>query len=266
MYRNHASLGMLLARMRQAERYSAVLESLASEGSVDVAGLAGRLGVSASTVRRDLQQLEEQRMLSRTHGGAVALGVLYELPLRYKAARREQEKKRIAASAATRVADGMIVGLTGGTTTTEVARALLDRRAVTIVTNALNIAGELAIRAELKLVVTGGTARTESYELVGPLAQQALEGINLDIAFIGVDGISVASGLTTHHEIEAGTNRSMIQRARHVVVVADSSKLDHAAFAQICPLQRVHELITDEAASSEAIRAIADAGVAVTVV
>jgi DeoR family transcriptional regulator, aga operon transcriptional repressor len=252
--------------VRQAERFSAVLETLAADGTVDVGALADRLGVSASTVRRDLQLLEEQRMLTRTHGGAVAHDVLYELPLRYKAARKQEEKRRIAADAAMRVPDGAVVGLTGGTTTTEVARALVERRAITVVTNALNIAGELAIRADLKLVVTGGTARTESYELVGPVAEQALEGINLDITFVGVDGISVSSGLTTHHEIEAGTNRAMIRRARHVVVVADSSKLDRAAFARICSLADVDELITDIGASAEAIRAIFDEGVAVTVV
>jgi DeoR family transcriptional regulator, aga operon transcriptional repressor len=251
--------------VRQAERFSEVLESLAADGSLDVVATAERLGVSASTIRRDLQVLEEQRMLTRTHGGAVAHDVLYELPLRYKAARKQEEKRRIAANAAMRVDDGAVVGLTGGTTTTEVARALVERRAITVVTNALNIAGELAIRADVKLVVTGGTARTESYELVGPVAERALEGINLDIAFVGVDGISVASGLTTHHEIEAGTNRAMIRRARHVVAVADSSKLDRAAFAQICPLAEIDELITDADAAPDVIRGIADDGVAVAV-
>lgn len=250
--------------MRQAERLSAVLESLASDGAVDVTALVERLGVSPATVRRDLQLLEEQRMLTRTHGGAVAHDVLYELPLRYKAARHQEEKKRIAAAAATRVADGAIVGLTGGTTTTEVARSILDRRGITVVTNALNIAGELAIRGDLKLVVTGGTARAESYELVGPVAEQALERINLDLAFVGVDGIAIASGLTTHHEIEAQTNRTLIERARHVVVVTDSSKLGRVAFAQICSLDAVDELITDAGAAAEAIREISDAGITVT--
>jgi DeoR family transcriptional regulator, aga operon transcriptional repressor len=250
--------------MRQAERVAAVLELLAAEGTVDVSALVDRLGVSAATVRRDLQLLEEQRMLSRTHGGAVAHDVLYELPLRYKAARHQVEKQRIAAEAATRVADGAVVGLTGGTTTTEVARAILDRRGITVVTNALNIAGELAIR-DLKLVVTGGTARSESYELVGPVAEQALERLNLDVAFVGVDGISLEAGLTTHHEIEAHTNRTMIERARLVVVVADSSKLGRVAFAQISPLVAVDELITDEAAPAATIRELTEAGVAVTV-
>src|SRR6266496_2028634 len=195
--------------MRQAERLEAILEWLSGAGSVNVTDISEELGVSAATVRRDLNLLERQRLLGRTHGGAVAQGVLYELPLRYKSARHKEEKLRIAREAAARVADGHAVGLTGGTTTTEVARALVDHQRLTVVTNALNIASELAVRPNLKLVVTGGVARSESYELVGPLAEQSLAGVNLDAVFLGVDGISLAAGLTTHHEVEAHTNLAL---------------------------------------------------------
>jgi DeoR family transcriptional regulator, aga operon transcriptional repressor len=251
--------------MRQTDRLSSILESLAADGAVDVTELSESLGVSAATVRRDLQLLERQHLLTRTHGGAVGHDVSYELPLRYKGARHQTEKVRIAAEAATRVSDGAVVGLTGGTTTTEVARAILDRHGITVVTNALNIAGELAIRADVKLVVTGGTARPESYELVGPVAEQALDRLNLDVAFVGVDGITVEAGLTTHHEVEAHTNRTLIDRARHVVVVTDSSKLGRVAFAQIAPLDVVDELVTDDGAGPDAIRDLTEAGVDVTV-
>jgi DeoR family transcriptional regulator, aga operon transcriptional repressor len=252
--------------MRQSERLSAILEALANDGSVGVADLATQLDVSAATVRRDLEFLEHQRMLTRTHGGAVAQGVLYELPLRYKSARHQEEKKRIAAEAASRVADGVAIGLTGGTTTTEVARAVIDRQRLTVVTNALNIASELAIRPNLKLVVTGGYARPESYELVGPLAEQALAGLNLDVVFLGVDGISSTAGITTHHEVEAHTNLALIERARHVVVVTDSSKIGLVAFAQICPIDRVHEVITDAGADRGLLAELREAGVDVVTV
>jgi DeoR family transcriptional regulator of aga operon len=252
--------------MRQSERLSAILEALANDGSVGVADLATELDVSAATVRRDLEFLEHQRMLTRTHGGAVSQGVLYELPLRYKSARHQEEKKRIAAEAASRVADGVAIGLTGGTTTTEVARAVIDRQRLTVVTNALNIASELAIRPNLKLVVTGGYARPESYELVGPLAEQALAGLNLDVVFLGVDGISPTAGITTHHEVEAHTNLALIERARHVVVVTDSSKIGLVAFAQICPIDRVHEVITDAEADRDLLAELREAGVDVVTV
>ncbi len=250
--------------MHQPDRLSAILEQLSRNGSVSVADLAGSFSVSVATIRRDLQLLEQQRLVGRVHGGAVASGVLYELPLRYKAARQQEEKRRIALAAAQLVADGMTVGLTGGTTTTEVARSLVERSGLTVVTNALNLASELAVRSNLKLLVPGGVARPESYELVGPIAEAGLDGLNLDLAFLGVDGISVKAGCTTHHEVEAYTNRALIERASRVIVVADGSKLGRVAFARICTVAEAQELITDRGADPLEVGALEDAGLAVS--
>jgi DeoR family transcriptional regulator of aga operon len=252
--------------MQQADRLGAIMERLSLDGSVNVVEIARDLEVSAATVRRDLRLLEDQRLLGRIHGGAVPQGVLYELPLRYKSTRQPEQKRRIAREAATRVLDGWAIGLTGGTTTTEVARALVDRPRLTVVTNALNIASEIAVRPNLKLVVTGGVARAESYELVGPIAEASLEGLNLDMVFLAVDGISPEAGLTTHHEIEAGTNRALIERAGRVTVVADSSKIGKVAFARICTVADIDELITDDGADRAAVAALEDRGVTVTTV
>ena len=176
--------------MHRAARLSAILERLADGGSVTVADLVDDLDTSAGTIRRDLVMLEQQRLLARTHGGATAHAVSYELPLRYKGVRYAEEKRRIAREAAAQVSEGMAIGLTGGTTATEVARALADQQKLTIVTNALNIASELAIRPGIKLITTGGVARSQSYELSGPIAEASLTGLNLNVAFIGVDGIT----------------------------------------------------------------------------
>src|SRR5665647_1829178 len=253
--------------MRQEDRMGLILEELAGGGSVGVAEIAAKLGVSTASIRRDLQLLEQQRLLSRTHGGAVANSTAYELPLRYRGGRRRDEKRRIAAAAAARIGDDVAsVGLTGGTTTTEVARRLADRQGLTVVTNALNIAAgddELDVGAQGEL---GGAARSESYELVGPLAEATLEGMNLDLAVVGVDGITVAGGLTTHHDIEAHTNRVLIGRARHVIVVADGSKVGCLAFARICDVSSVHELITDASAPAPELQRLADAGIVITTV
>ena len=252
--------------MRQEERLSQILEKLADGGSVGVAELAADLGASTASIRRDLQLLEEQRLLSRTHGGAVANSTVYELPLRYRGGRHSTEKRRIAAAAALRVDETVAtLGFTGGTTTTEVARQLADRTGITIVTNALNIASELAMRPDLHLIVTGGAARSESYELVGPLAEATLEGINLDLAIVGVDGITASGGLTTYHHIEAHTNRVMIERARRVIVVADGSKVGRLALERICAVGSVDELITDDSAPAEELRHLERAGVAVAI-
>ncbi len=238
-----------------------ILERLALSGSVAVGPLAEALGVSSATIRRDLELLDSQRLMTRTHGGAVARGLLYELPLRYKAARHQEEKLRIALAAAEHVPEGGAVGLTGGTTTTEVARAIADRPGLTIVTNALNIASELAIRPNLKLVIPGGVARSESYELVGPLAEASLQTLNLGVVFVGVDGIALGAGLTTHHDVEANTNRLLIDRAQRVVVVADSSKLERVTFARICGVDRVDVLITDDKAPAAMLKALEHVGV-----
>ena len=153
--------------------------------------------MSQATIRRDFDQLAQQQMITRTRGGAVVNGVSYDLPLRYKSAKHASEKQRIGAAAAALVAPAMVVGLTGGTTTTEVARALAarpdlsgagaDGPQLTIVTNALNIANELIVRSRMKIVVTGGVIRPQSYELVGPLATGILRELTLDMAFLGVD-------------------------------------------------------------------------------
>jgi DeoR family transcriptional regulator, aga operon transcriptional repressor len=252
--------------MHKSARLSAILEHLATGNAVDVSGLAKELDASPATIRRDLATLERQRLLERTHGGAVAHAVSYELPLRYKGVRFAEEKRRIAAAAAGRVTEGMAVGLTGGTTATEVARALADRPRLTIVTNALNIAAELGVRPNIKLIVTGGLARSQTYELSGPIAEASLAGLTLDVAFIGVDGVDAKAGCTTHEEVEAHTNQVMIRHAQRAVLVADSSKIGKVTFARICPARDVDELITDRGADPVAVRALTDAGVQVTLV
>ncbi|HVX43534.1 MAG TPA: DeoR/GlpR family DNA-binding transcription regulator [Mycobacteriales bacterium] len=241
----------------RAERLNAVLDHIAEHGSVDVLGLAARLGVSGATIRRDLQSLHEQGLLVRTHGGAMASNLSLELPMRYKMAHHHPEKRRIGAAAAGLVADGAVVGMTGGTTTTEVARSLAERDNITVVTNALNIAAELVLRPNIRLLVIGGKARHASYELVGPTAEKMLTEYHFDIAFIGVDGLTVAEGCTTHDEMEAHTDLAFIRQAQRNVVVTDSSKVGKIRFAKICDLAAIDDLVTDsdlEPSDAEALR------------
>jgi DeoR family transcriptional regulator, aga operon transcriptional repressor len=251
-------------------RWNELLELLATAGQLQVEDAAKALGVSAATVRRDFDELAGQQMLTRIRGGAVAQGVTYDLPLRYKSEKHPSEKQRIAAVAADLVHPGQVVGLNGGTTTTEVARALATRSdlatgtqgpAVTIVTNALNIATELAVRQHIKIVTTGGVARPQSYELTGPLATGVLEQIALDIAFIGVDGIDATAGATAHHEGEASINQLMSRHAARVIIVADSSKAGRRAFARICTAREIDTLVTDSAIPDEAVTQLKDAGI-----
>ncbi|MFJ9019713.1 DeoR/GlpR family DNA-binding transcription regulator [Streptomyces sp. NPDC102259] len=256
--------------MSRDARWKALLELLVERGRLDVEAAAAELAVSAATIRRDFDQLAEQQMLLRTRGGAVVHGVSYELPLRYKTARQASEKQRIARAVADLVAPGEAVGLTGGTTTTEVARALAVRDdltsgspALTVVTNALNIAAELAVRPQFKIVVTGGVARAQSYELVGPLADGVLGQITLDVAVLGVVSFDATHGAAAHDEAEAAVDRLLCERAERVVVAADSSKLGRRAFARICAADAVDTLVTDTAADAAAVERFEEAGIRV---
>ena len=250
--------------MKRAERLDGILARLASDGSVSVSELTKSLGTSSATVRRDLKLLEQQKLLSRSHGGAVRNGLLYELPVRYRGGQHAAEKERIADAAVERIGDAQTIGLTGGTTTTAVARHL-RHRALTVVTNAVNIASELVISETIRLVVTGGVARPQSYELIGPLADSTLEGLNVDVMFLGVDGITSA-GATTHDEIEAQTDRKMVERAARVILVSDSSKIGRSALSSICPLAQIDELITDVDAAPAGLEPLRAAGVKVALV
>ncbi|MFE5003597.1 DeoR/GlpR family DNA-binding transcription regulator [Streptomyces sp. NPDC056696] len=259
--------------MSRDARWKSLLELLVERGRLDVEEAAAELGVSAATIRRDFDQLAEQQMLVRTRGGAVVHGVSYELPLRYKTARNASEKERIAKAVAELITPGEAVGLTGGTTTTEVARALAVRPdlasgspALTIVTNALNIANELAVRPQFKIVVTGGVARPQSYELIGPLADGVLSQITIDTAVLGVVRFDVAHGAAAHDEAEAAINRLLCERAERVVVAADSSKLGQRAFARICSTERIGTLVTDSAVDAATVERFEEAGVKVLAV
>lgn len=257
--------------MKRAARLNAILDLLAADGEVTVDDLVERFGASAATTRRDLDSLAEQRLLTRTHGGAVAHSVAYELPIRYKSHLRTQQKESIAQAAAALVAPGMVVGLSGGTTTTAIAAALAAREdlaagpGITVVTNAVNIAAQLATRPDIKVVVTGGVIHSRSYELVGPFVEQLLRGVRLDIAFIGVNGMDAAAGATTQDEREAAVNRMMAERARRAVVVTDSSKIGTVAFAAVGGAELFPVLLTDDGADAASLAALRAAGFEVVV-
>lgn len=260
--------------MTQQQRLNALLDLVTERGNISIAELSGVLDVSHATVRRDLATLAEQRLITRTHGGATALGASYELPLQYKIARQAEAKLAIARATAELVAPGEVVGMNGGTTTTEVARTLARAErfvrgngdlGLTIVTNALNIAYELSVRPQVKIVVTGGVARRQSYELVGPLTAASLSSVALDVAILGVDGLNGHFGATTIHESEAEVSRDFADAAKRTVVVADSTKMSRSVFARIFPLSRIDLLVTDIAPPAELATALAEANVQVIV-
>jgi DeoR family transcriptional regulator of aga operon len=255
-------------------RLNALLAMLAEQGKVEVDDAVRQLGVSPATVRRDLVHLHEQGMATRTHGGAVAKAISYDLPLRFKSSRAPEEKARIGQAAASLIQPGATVGLNGGTTALEVGRALAvkaesaDKAALglTVVTNAINLASELLVHQHRRGGVTGGMVRARSFELFGPLASKVIAELAIDTLFLGVNGFDPEFGASAYSDAEAQTNSDMVAAAKRCVVVADSSKIPARAFARICPPSAVDLLVTDSAIDPAVAARINDAGIEVMAV
>jgi len=249
------------------ERRRAILEMLDRDGRLLVADLARRFHTSQVTIRKDLEVLHEQRRLHRTHGGALPARerALDDPTLREKEQLHRREKVLIAAAATRMVQRGQVVVLDSGTTTTAIARGLRDFQSLTVVTNAVNIAAELA-GTPIEVILTGGTLRKNSFSLVGPMAEDTLRHLNADLLFLGVDGFDVRYGLTTPNLLEAQVNRVMIEVARRVVVVCDSSKFGRRSLSLIAPTSTIHEVITDRRIPKPDLRALKKAGAEVTLV
>src|SRR5258705_8431733 len=177
------------------ERAKRILRELLHDGAVSVEHLANRLKTSTSTVRRELAELEKAGLLRRTHGGAIRVEPMLYEPFRHLSSFSAQEqlhageKRRIGLAAAEIIRDGEIIALGAGTTTTQLARSIRHRKGITVVTSAVNIAMELSHRADLKIIVTGGTISGDWFALTGPTAISAVGGKCFEKNFIGGDGI-----------------------------------------------------------------------------
>ena len=247
------------------ERKLRILELVEQRRAIRVRDLSSRLRASVASIRRDLDDLERSGRLRRTHGGAVSNeAAAFEPSLAEKADQRSSAKTAIATAALRLIEANTTILLDAGTTTLQIARQLKKRQDVKIVTNAPNLATELA-EAKVDVLVTGGTLRPRTMALVGPLAENALAGLHVDKLFLGANGVDLAKGVTTPNLVEAETKKAMLQCAKEVVLVVDSSKLGEVTFAQVCTLERLHRFITDDGASPQVLKAIAKRGVEVIV-
>jgi DeoR family transcriptional regulator of aga operon len=236
-------------RLLVEERRRKILDLVEKHARVTVNDLVKRFGVSAVTVRGDLDTLSRSGSVIRSHGGALKrVGALQDVPINVKETLHHGEKVRIGHAAAQMIRDHEIVILDSGTTTAEVARHIkfLKLKSLTVITNALNIAMELANLPHVRVIMIGGILRQMSYSLVGPHAEHALKGLSADRVFLGVDGLDLEIGLTTPDVLEAQLNAMMIEVAREVIVVADSSKFARRNLSVIAKLDCVHKVITDD--------------------
>lgn len=234
------------------KRRQLIVEQLLQHGSVHVGDLVERHGVSSVTIRADLNHLETQGLVTRNHGGASLLRVPpQEHDIREKDTLNLPLKDAIGARAAQLVKPGDNIILDSGSTTMMLARHLRDQRDVTVMTNGLNIAWELAQAPGVTLRLTGGLLHQPSLSLHGSQAEASLHSFGFDTLFLGVDGLDLQFGLTTHHEPEAILNHRMVERSRRIVVLTDSSKFGKVSLHRIAKLDELHAVITDAGISDE---------------
>jgi len=242
------------ARLLTEHRRRNLLDLVDQQGQVTVADMVKRFAISAVTVRSDLDALASLGAVVRSHGGAVRrLEATQDYPLRTKETLHREEKVRIGRAAAELVQSGETIILDSGTTTAEIARHLkrMKTQPLTVITNALNIAMELADLPGVSLIMIGGLLRPVSCSFVGPQAEAMMNEFHANRLFLAVDGFDLESGPSTPDVLEAQLNNVMIRSAREVNVVTDFSKLGRRSVSRIGPYDRIRRLITDNRAPQE---------------
>ena len=247
------------SRETQQQRTHFILTSLQETGSVVVEDLAEQLKVSVVTIRRDLDQLEQQGLLQRTHGGAVSIEPLFYEPFKKdrsfldQVERQANEKRRIGRAAAAMILPGETIAITPGTTTAEIIRGLPLNGKITVVTNTANIPMELSKRKDVNVFVTGGHLHGEWFSLVGPTAIRSLENMLIHTMFVGADGVDPKWGVSCFSSDEAELNSTMVRLSRRHIAVVDHTKLNVVANYRICEIGILTTLITDTGATDEMI-------------
>lgn len=255
------------SQMLIEERRQYIVKLLQKHGRVLVEDLSGSLGISRITIRKDLDYLQGQGLLLRTHGGALLPGdgALSDPSLQEKEGRHSQEKQRIAMAAVDLVQEGQCILLDSGTTTTAIAKALKCFSHLTVITNAVNVAAELS-GTNFEVLLTGGSLRKNSFSLVGPLAEDMLREMHADILFLGVDGFDLEVGLTTPNVMESRVNRAMVKASSLVVAVCDSTKFNRRSLSKIVDATAIHHVITDAGLAPETADALRTLGIKLTLV
>lgn len=248
-------------------RRDLIIDELRRQDEVTVSHLSELLGVSDVTIRKDLQQLEDQGYLTRVRGGAVFSG-RGQLELRF-AARQQlalDEKRRLAARAAQYVHPGATIFLDGSTTVFQMTRLLRHVQGLTVITNGLYAALELSFAPEITTIVVGGILRKQSSSLVDLLTPELLRRLHVDVAFVSCRGFTAEHGLMESDLREAQLKRSMGQSAQQVVALVDHSKIGHVYIASSLLPEEIDTLLVDQGIDAETHRSLTDAGVAVEVV
>ncbi len=231
--------------MRAAERQIEIHNAIRSQEFIDAAALASKLGVSESSIRRDLMELEQQGMVRRVRGGAISLQVQKESRgVGWVPSRAREEKQRIGKAAAALLEEGQTLIMDGGSTVAEVARQLLGH-SLQVITNSILIAQIFYDSKSVELTLTGGYLYPRLGVLLGPICEEMLTRVAADVLVMGTGGITEA-GLSNTNTLVVGSERKMIEVSRRVMVVADYSKFGRQTMAHLTPLEAVDVIVTDQ--------------------
>ncbi|MCR8642457.1 DeoR/GlpR family DNA-binding transcription regulator [Paenibacillus sp. N1-5-1-14] len=229
-------------------RRTQMMNLLKQQGKITITEIIERFDVSEATARRDLDLLDRKGELIRTIGGALYEGMstVREVAFSEKSQKLWLEKEAVARKASELIEEGDSICLSGGTTTYLIAKQLKSRQGITVVTNAVNIAMELADSEGIQVVVIGGVMRAKNFELCGPLAEKTIEHINIGKMFLGIDGFNIQQGISTYSELEAQTARMLMNRALQTIAVLDHTKVGKASLFSIAPLTSLYGCICDK--------------------
>ena len=248
------------------ERVQRILQVIQKDGHATAGVLARDFGVSEITIRRDLSELAERGFVRRAHGGAISSAAApIGPPIIQRLALEKDCKEAIAKAAAGLVKDGESIFIGSGSTASYIARHLANHKQLTVVTNALNISTDLATATNITVVVLGGMMRHQELSLIGHIAEQSLREVTLDKVIIGIPAIDLKAGLTNDYLPEVVTDRTILNRAREVILVADHTKCGIVASAFVAPLNRVNIFITDSLTSPQFLEGVRELGVKVIV-
>lgn len=250
-----------------AQRHKIILAELDREGYVRVQDLSLRLKVSEVTIRKDLKELEERRLLIRSHGSAGPVSSLtIDRHIDEKEKVQVREKRRIAEAANALLEKNDRIIIASGTTVLTFAQHITITDPLTVITPSVKVSLILSYKPNIEIIQLGGSLRRSSASVIGPYAEALLTEMMCSKLFIGIDGLDMDQGLTTSNIAEAHLNQYMINAAQEVIVLADSTKFGKRGFGKICNLNKVHHIITDRNAPGNIIQIIRDQGIEVTLV
>lgn len=242
--------------MLVAERQRKIVELVNKRSSIRVTELSKIFSVTEETIRRDLEKLEKNNMLHRSHGGAVSIEKeQVEIPYTEREITKSEEKKSIAAAAISLVQPGEQIILDASSTAWYMAVQLPDIP-LTVITNSIKVSIELSKKEQIRVISTGGNLLPRSLSFVGPLAERSLSMYHVNKAFISCKGIHIESGLNEVNELQAILKTKMMNIAEQTIVMADSSKFGIRSFVQVAPLTEVQQIITDSQIPDEYKRSI----------